>query len=423
MKSFWRTAILAVAAMSLMAAGSGLAVAATTSSVTRVETSSTNGSKPETHMWINGKEVKPGDPLVAGDSDNGVHIWINGKEIKPGDPIDLGGGGSVRVEARSGAADAGAEAIPRTGEAYLGVMANPLEGKARDEIESHKGVMVTTVLPGSPAAKAGLQAGDVIAEVGGKQIETPQELVDRVREQKPGAEVKVVYYREGKRIEKNVKLGVRPGTEPVIRPLTPAPKEPEGGVFLGLVPATVTKDAAGIAGTEHGALVSSIPDESPAAKAGLEPGDVIVSIGGKEIGSPEELIKAVGEHKPGEVVKVVYLRSGKKKTAEVKLGARPAERGQPEMNIPDEVLRNMPELRQFLDEMRKGMEGRMTQPREGRPNLTIPAIPLVPREPPSLATEPYGVGKDIGKILERLDQLDRRLDQIEKRLDQMEKKK
>jgi hypothetical protein len=115
------------------------------------------------------------------------------------------------------------------------------------------------------------------------------------------------------------------------------------------------------------------------------------------------------------VVKVVYFRSGKKGTAEVKLGARPAERGQPDMGIPEDVLRSMPELRQMLDELSKNMRGRIDTFRQERPGVVAPV------QPPT--AEPYDVGKDIGKILERLDRLDRRLDQIEKRLDPLEKKK
>jgi tetrahydromethanopterin S-methyltransferase subunit G len=43
--------------------------------------------------------------------------------------------------------------------------------------------------------------------------------------------------------------------------------------------------------------------------------------------------------------------------------------------------------------------------------------------PPGAATEPYDIGKDMGRIMERLEQMDRRLGEIEKRLDQIEKKK
>ena len=247
-------------------------------------------------------------------------------------------------------------------------------------------------------------------------METPQQLVDHVRQFKPGTEVKVVFYREGKRMEKTLVLGVRPGTGLTVRPAAPKEAAPPEA-FLGLAPVPLTKEVAALAGTDRGVLVNSLPDESPAAKAGLQPGNVIVSVGGKEVGSPEDLVRIVGEHKPGDAVKVVYFRMGKKGTAEVKLGARPAAGGLTEgqIEIPEDVLRSMPELRQFLDEMTKGLQGRVERFRQGNPGVVPPA------QPP--AAEPYGMGKDIGKILERLDRLDQRLDQIEKRLDQMDKKK
>ncbi len=76
-----------------------------------------------------------------------------------------------------------------------------------------------------------------------------------------------------------------------------------------------------------------------------------------------------------------------------------------------------PQLRQYLDELSKNMQDRVERFRQAHPDL----VPPEGAQPP--ASEPYNVGKDIGKILERLDRIDQRLDQIEKRVDQMEKKK
>ncbi len=300
MKWTWTSLTLMAAVLAVVAACGGAAAAAQTQ--TRVEASSADGAKPEIHVWINGQEVTVGQP---------------------------------------------AEAVPGTpGEAYLGVMATPLAGKARDEIEAHAGVMVTTVVPGSPAAKAGIEAGDVIAEIGGTAMENPQQLVAQVRQYKPGASVKIVFFREGKRMEKTVTLGVRPGSAPEILPLVPK-EAPTAEAYLGVVSEPLSKEVAAIAGTERGVLIKSLPDESPAAKASLQPGDVIVSVGGQDVGSPEDLVRIVGSHKPGDAVKVVYFRSGKKASAEVKLGTRPVAAGQPEVRglfggEAGELLQRMP---------------------------------------------------------------------------------
>jgi predicted metalloprotease with PDZ domain len=72
----------------------------------------------------------------------------------------------------------------------------------------------------------------------------------------------------------------------------------------------------------NGVLVSDVVEDSPAEKAGIKPGDVIVKIDDREVSDPGVLAKYVGSHDPGDVVRVQFLRDGKKKTEEVKLGER-----------------------------------------------------------------------------------------------------
>jgi S1-C subfamily serine protease len=72
-----------------------------------------------------------------------------------------------------------------------------------------------------------------------------------------------------------------------------------------------------------GALVRSVSSGSPAAKAGLRRGDVIVSLAGKGIDSPDALVQTVGARRPGQSVSVTYTRGGARHTAQVKLAAQP----------------------------------------------------------------------------------------------------
>jgi hypothetical protein len=325
-----------------------------------------------------------------------VRVWVNGKEVAPGEKLEFKPGpGAVRVPARAEMGEAT--------EAYLGVMVGPLEGKAKEEVETHKGVAVTGVTPDSPAAKAGLLAGDVIVDIGGTAMESPQQLIAHVRQFKAGQDVKVTLYRAGKKVEKTVTLAVRQPAEGKAAPAKEPPAAGEG--FLGVVAAPLAAEMKEIAGTDRGVLINSLPDDSPAAKAGLMAGDVIVSVDGKEVGSPPDLVDLVRRHKAGDVLKIAYFRMGKRREAEVKLGARPAERMPPGLESPENLLEQMPELRQYLEELGKGMPRAVPAPPDTapqmRPRLEMP--------------EPYGVGKDIGKILERLDQIERRLDQLEKK--------
>jgi S1-C subfamily serine protease len=73
------------------------------------------------------------------------------------------------------------------------------------------------------------------------------------------------------------------------------------------------------------ALVRSAELGSPAAKAGLRRGDVIVSLAGKRIAGPDALVGAIGAREPGQTVSLVYLRDGARRTAQVELAAQPSQ--------------------------------------------------------------------------------------------------
>jgi putative serine protease PepD len=70
----------------------------------------------------------------------------------------------------------------------------------------------------------------------------------------------------------------------------------------------------------NGALISSVQPESPAAKLGLQQGDVVTRLGGKEINDSDDLVTAVQTGKVGDRVELTYVRNGEEKTATVTLG-------------------------------------------------------------------------------------------------------
>ena len=122
----------------------------------------------------------------------------------------------------------------------------------------------------------------------------------------------------------------------------------------------------GVSTEDHdkGAIVREISDGSPAAKAGLKSGDIITAVAGKSIAGPEDLVKEVRSHKPGEEVDIAYLREGKKKSARIKLAERQVEtfefRGVPEF----EGFGEMPGMREL--ELEIGPELERAQRELGR---------------------------------------------------------
>jgi hypothetical protein len=318
-------------------------------------------------------------------------------------------------------------------------------GAAEEKEGGEGGVRVNSVMPDSPAAGAGLAEGDIITRVDGSRVANPQQFVDLVRNHKPGDRIEIAWTRGGREMGKKITLAARPERGPATtRREEERSEEQATEAYMGVLAAPLTEEVAQLAGTDKGVLINSLTDDSPAAKASLLPGDVITAIDGKGISAPAELIDRIRGHKPGDTVRVDYYRSGKAHTAEVKLGARPAEQRLREggrfFRVPEGLGEQVPELRNYMDQLRRWLEEGRARRGEQLPPGQVPNIPMpvpvpetpqypqrphvtpLPPEAPRLRAEPYDMGKDVGKILERLDRIDKRLGDIERRLDRLDKK-
>jgi len=94
--------------------------------------------------------------------------------------------------------------------------------------------------------------------------------------------------------------------------------------FMGVTLQEITPDLATQFGTTHGALVADVQAGSPAAKAGLKSGDVIVKFNGKPVEDFRQLRLTVSQLPPGTDATLDYLRDGKTQTSSLKLGSRPS---------------------------------------------------------------------------------------------------
>jgi len=348
-----------------------------------------------------------------------VRMWVNGKEVT-GDSVAVEEGGGVRLQPRS---SRGGEGGPQP---FLGVQIAPLTDQAREAAKVEAGALVTEARPGSPAERAGLKADDVITAVNGEPVDGPQQLVEQIRGHRAGDKVKLAWVRQGNRMEASVTLGASPEAggrreEPqrADRPKPPRTAE----AYLGVWVVPLSKETEELAGTDHGVLVSSLAVDGPAAKAGLQAGDVIVSMDGKDVAGPDQFVDRLRAHKPGDTVPIGYFRAGKRNEASATLGERPAELGRkegvPGLDVPEELWGNLGQLLEKLgpevgDLMKKWGEGRQGL-RPGAP-APVPELPrLAPRQ------EPYDMGKDMGRLLERLDGIEKRLNDIDQRLRKLEK--
>jgi serine protease Do len=148
-----------------------------------------------------------------------------------------------------------------------------------------QGAVVVSVVPGSPAAEAGLQSGDVITRIGDRNVEVAADVVDAVSSRPIGSKVKVEYSRAGKSQSADVTLRELPGEE-----------QAGAGEGLGMALQTLNQPLARSLGLDpdtKGAVVADVAAGSPAAKAGLHPGDVIVEVDRKPVASAEAVAKAL----------------------------------------------------------------------------------------------------------------------------------
>ena len=109
-------------------------------------------------------------------------------------------------------------------------------------------------------------------------------------------------------------------------PVLCAAGEEGGGAYLGVHGQKMTALLADALGLEEaaGVLLSSVKEESPAGKAGLRRGDILLEWNGETIRSPRGLIRLVRKAEPGEKIEIAYLRRGDRREAKVTLGEREA---------------------------------------------------------------------------------------------------
>ena len=183
----------------------------------------------------------------------------------------------------------------RVSRGWLGVMLQPLTDElARSFGAEKRGTLISQVVDNTPASEAGLRSGDIVLSVAGKGAGSPRELSNAVAALDPGTRVELEVLREGEPMTVTVALGERPADA-----LKQRPKERESerdGYGLRL---TELPEALARAERLSGALVREVEPGSPAEKAGLRPGDVLLSVGSRELDSPEEGARLLRESDSG----------------------------------------------------------------------------------------------------------------------------
>ena len=230
------------------------------------------------------------------------------------------------------------------GGSFLGVHTEDVskENMARYNMRDVRGVVITEVVKDSPAEKAGLLKNDVIVRFEGENVTSARKLSRLVSEVAPDHTARLTIVRGGSEQEVNVTIGRHTGYTNAFRQLENLKtwqrkdfKEfkdmppgaqvwkwegPEGlnnrenfvfsfggGRRIGVTTMQLTKQLADYFGVVDGkgVLVTGVTDDSPAARAGIKAGDVIISVDGEKVDGSGDVSRAINKKKEGDVTLTV----------------------------------------------------------------------------------------------------------------------
>jgi serine protease Do len=207
------------------------------------------------------------------------------------------------------------EALQRGGKVsrgYLGVAFQPVDGDIAESlgIVKNQGELISAVTPGGPAARAGVQQGDVVLSVNGQAVTPDQPLAYLVSQLPVGSHVPLTLIREGQRRTVTVTVGERPSEEELARqnsgrepaPTDSSPQQQSSSQRsardnLGLTVQTLTPEIARSLRLNdpsvRGVVVLAVDPNSDAAAKGITAGDIVLSINQRVTRTPEEAAAVV----------------------------------------------------------------------------------------------------------------------------------
>ncbi|KAA0971052.1 Do family serine endopeptidase [Aureimonas fodinaquatilis] len=253
------------------------------------------------------------DAAVNRGNSGGPAFNLEGKVIGVNTAIYSPSGGNVGIAFAipSSTAKSVVESLRENGSVqrgWLGVQIAPISDDIADAVglSDDKGAIVTLPESDTPAAKAGIQTGDIITAVNGETVAGPRELAKMIATFRPDTEVDITIWRDNAAQDVKVKLGDISSLDEAASLSGGAPAVPTDASALAGYGLKLTPSDEG-----DGLVVTDLDQSSEAANKGVQVGDVIVAVNGKEVRSQkdvEDAIKAASD--AGRKAALFQLRTG-----------------------------------------------------------------------------------------------------------------
>jgi serine protease Do len=175
----------------------------------------------------------------------------------------------------------------------IGVSVQSVTSEIADSLgmKTAEGALVDEARSGSPAAKAGIETGDVIRSVNDTTVKGADDLARKIAAMTPGTQVTVNVLRNGEQRTLTLTLDKMPEERQVQTETRNEKSHPTPLAELGLAVAPARESG------EAGVLVTDVDPERPAGENGLKPGDIIRSVDGKAVANDADVLGAVGRAK------------------------------------------------------------------------------------------------------------------------------
>jgi serine protease Do len=201
---------------------------------------------------------------------------------------------------------------------WLGVEIQPVTPAIASAmgLKDDKGALVASVVPNSPAAKAGFQQGDVVTAIDGQGVDDSRDVVRRVAALTVGRSSTFTVSRQGKTDQVKVTIGQRPDEKVAMNAPGGGNSGSASASAMGLGLSSLTPEARkayNLGDDVSGVVITKVDPESDAADKGLQPGDVVVKVGAHAVHTPADVQSGVAEAQKGghkSVLMLVARQSG-----------------------------------------------------------------------------------------------------------------